>query len=175
MLYLAMQTALLGVLPWREAAKSDFVISAFMEHIYGDARRAGRDHNDFVDCIRIAIRRALGIHARSIRRCAGRQFFRRVRRACIPPKSFPSCILIGAGRRRRSSSACSFRLVDVIKAILAMRLLVQFIGQAVGVMILRRRWPEERLPYKMWLYPLPALITILGWAALLLPRENVSQ
>src|ERR1039458_7275002 len=33
--YLAMQTSLLGVLPWREAAKSDFVISAFMEHIYG--------------------------------------------------------------------------------------------------------------------------------------------
>jgi hypothetical protein len=33
-------------------------------------------------------------------------------------------------------------------------------------MILHRRWPASRLPYKMPLYPLPAVITILGWAAL---------
>ena len=47
-----------------------------------------------------------------------------------------------------------------------MRILIQFISQAVGVMILRRRWPSSRLPYKMWLYPLPALLSIVGWAAL---------
>ena len=51
----------------------------------------------------------------------------------------------------------------VITAVLAMRLIIQFIGQAVGVMLLRRRWPPERLPFKMWLYPLPALLTIVGW------------
>jgi len=33
-------------------------------------------------------------------------------------------------------------------------------------MILRRRWPPERLPFKMWLYPWPAILSILGWAAL---------
>ena len=54
----------------------------------------------------------------------------------------------------------------MIKAIIAVRLLVQFISQAVGVMILRRRWPPERLPFKMWLYPLPAVLSIVGWAAL---------
>jgi amino acid transporter len=42
--------------------------------------------------------------------------------------------------------------------------LVQFIGQAVGVMLLRKRWAPERLPFKMWLYPLPAVLTIIGWA-----------
>src|SRR5437764_1112198 len=51
-----------------------------------------------------------------------------------------------------------------IAGILAMRLLVQFIGQAIGVMVLRRRWRPERLPYKMWLYPLPAVLTMIGWA-----------
>jgi amino acid transporter len=59
-----------------------------------------------------------------------------------------------------------FRLSSVIKAIIAVRILVQFISQGVGVMILRRRWPPERIPFKMWLYPLPALLSILGWAAL---------
>jgi amino acid transporter len=59
-----------------------------------------------------------------------------------------------------------FRLSSVIKAIIAVRLIVQFISQGVGVMILRRRWPLERLPFKMWLYPWPAVLAILGWAAL---------
>jgi fructoselysine transporter len=45
-----------------------------------------------------------------------------------------------------------------------MRLIVQFIGQAVGVMLLRRRLGSERLPFKMWLYPVPAVLTMLGWA-----------
>jgi amino acid transporter len=80
-------------------------------------------------------------------------------------KKFPHVSLLVLGGAAFVFSLL-FKLGDVIKAILAMRLLVQFIGQAVGVMILRRRWPEKRLPYKMWLYPLPALITILGWAAL---------
>ncbi len=43
-------------------------------------------------------------------------------------------------------------------------MIVQFIGQAVGVMLLRKRWGSERLPFKMWLYPLPAVLTMLGWA-----------
>jgi amino acid transporter len=59
--------------------------------------------------------------------------------------------------------ALLFKLRTVIAAVLAMRLIIQFIGQAVGVMLLRRRWSGERLPFKMWLYPLPALLTIAGW------------
>ena len=45
-----------------------------------------------------------------------------------------------------------------------MRLLVQFIGQAVGVILLRRRRGTQGLPFKMWLYPLPAVLTMIGWA-----------
>jgi amino acid transporter len=48
---------------------------------------------------------------------------------------------------------------------------VQFISQGVGVMILRRRWPPERLPFKMWLYPWPAVLAILGWVALFYSTE----
>jgi fructoselysine transporter len=56
----------------------------------------------------------------------------------------------------------------VIAAVLAMRLIIQFIGQAVGVVLLRRRWPAEKLPFKMWLYPLPVILTIFGWIWLFL-------
>jgi hypothetical protein len=59
-----------------------------------------------------------------------------------------------------------FKLETVIAAILAMRLLVQFIGQAVGIILLHRRWSPDRFPFKMWLYPLPAVLTMMGWAVL---------
>ncbi|MGB6715618.1 MAG: hypothetical protein WBE47_01575, partial [Candidatus Acidiferrales bacterium] len=59
-----------------------------------------------------------------------------------------------------------FRLETVIAAIAAMRILVQFVGQAVGVILLRRRWPRERLPFRMWLFPIPAVLAIILWLAL---------
>jgi amino acid transporter len=57
----------------------------------------------------------------------------------------------------------SFSLKDVISAILAMRILVQFIAQAIGVMLLRKRKSEDQLPFKMALYPLPVFISIIFW------------
>src|SRR5437660_12652970 len=36
-LYLAMQTSILGVIPWREAENSDFIASLFVERLYGQA------------------------------------------------------------------------------------------------------------------------------------------
>jgi amino acid transporter len=56
-----------------------------------------------------------------------------------------------------------FRMGEIISGILAMRIIVQFIGQAVGVMILRKKRGTTDLPYKMPLYPLPVIIAILMW------------
>ena len=51
----------------------------------------------------------------------------------------------------------------VIDGILAMRILVQFIAQAVGVVLLRQRNGTKKLPFKMWLYPLPVIVSIPIW------------
>jgi fructoselysine transporter len=55
------------------------------------------------------------------------------------------------------------RMADVISGILAMRIMVQFIGQAVGVVLLRKRNGSAGLPYKMPLYPLPVVLAIAMW------------
>lgn len=55
------------------------------------------------------------------------------------------------------------KLGDVITSILAMRIIVQFIGQAVGVTLLRKRYGTAGLPFKMWLFPLPVILSILIW------------
>jgi amino acid transporter len=44
-----------------------------------------------------------------------------------------------------------------------MRIIVQFIGQAVGVTLLRKRFGTKDLPFKMWLFPLPVIVSIIIW------------
>jgi len=81
-----------------------------------------------------------------------------------PTKRFPHVSLLALGAVAFVFSLL-FKLRDVISAMLAMRILVQFVGGAVGLIILHRRWPAERLPFRMWLYPFPVLAVIVLWLA----------
>ena len=56
-----------------------------------------------------------------------------------------------------------FKLKEVITAIIVMRILVQFVGQSVGVIFLHYRKVKMHLPFKMWLFPLPAVLGIIVW------------
>jgi amino acid transporter len=55
------------------------------------------------------------------------------------------------------------KLSEVISAILAMRIIIQFIGQGVGVSLLRQRFGSKNLPFKMWLFPGPVIVSICIW------------
>ena len=62
------------------------------------------------------------------------------------------------------SIVCSFfSLGLVIDALIATRIIVQFIGQIAGVVLLRRRAPDMARPFRIWLYPVPLVIAFLGW------------
>jgi len=79
-----------------------------------------------------------------------------------PTKNFPHVsLLFIAGLAM--IFAMSFSLKQTISAILAMRIIIQFIGQAVGVVLLRKRFGSSSLPFKMWLYPLPVILSIIVW------------
>ena len=67
---------------------------------------------------------------------------------------------------------CFLRLADVIAALVVIRILLQFIVQAVGVMVLRVRRPDLQRPFRMWLYPIPALLAIAGFTFILVERGN---
>jgi amino acid transporter len=67
---------------------------------------------------------------------------------------------------------CFFRLADVIAALVVIRILVQFLAQIVGVIVLRVRRPDLPRPFRMWLYPLPALIALGGFVYVLIERKN---
>jgi len=161
LLYLAMQTSILGVLPWQQAQDSPFIVSAFVEKLYGSG--AARFATAMVLWIAFAsvFSSLLGYSRVPYSAALDGNFFRVFARV-HPKGNFPHISLLFLGTLT-FCFALLFKLKTVIAAVLAMRLIIQFIGQAVGVMLLRRRWPPERLPFKMWLYPLPALLTIAGW------------
>ncbi len=163
-LYLLMQLSVLGVIPWREAMKSRFIVSDFVERIFG--MKAAVIATVLILWIAFSslFSATLGYSRIPYAAAVDGTFFKAFAKV-HPRKHFPNVSLIVIGAIALVFSLL-FRLKEVISAILAMRILVQFIGQAVGVMLLRRHKPSEFFPFKMWLYPLPALIAILMWIGL---------
>jgi APA family basic amino acid/polyamine antiporter len=56
-----------------------------------------------------------------------------------------------------------FELGNVINALITTRILEQFIAQIVGLMILRQTQPDLPRPFRIWLYPLPCGLALVGW------------
>jgi amino acid transporter len=70
---------------------------------------------------------------------------------------------------------CFFSLGDVIAALVVLRIVLQFGLQHIGVMVLRARRPEMRRPFKVWLYPLPPLVALVGFGYIVVSRVNFGR
>lgn len=46
---------------------------------------------------------------------------------------------------------------------MAARILIQFIGHTVALFLIRRRGGVEERPFRMWAYPLPAIVSLVGY------------
>jgi len=160
-LYLAMQTSILGVVPWREAQDSKFLASLFVERLYGAT--AAKIATGMILWVALASVFSVLLGASRVPYSAAldNNFFPVFARL-HPTKHFPHVSLLVLGGLAFLFSV-SLNLQTAIVGILAVRLIVQFIGQAVGVILLRRKWSPERFPFKMWLYPAPAVLTMVGW------------
>jgi amino acid transporter len=66
-----------------------------------------------------------------------------------------------------------FKMKEVITAIIVMRIIIQFIGQSVGILLYHRLHRLEKFPYRMWLYPLPAVVGIVVWLFIFFSAEPV--
>jgi amino acid transporter len=56
-----------------------------------------------------------------------------------------------------------FSIQTVIDALITTRVLEQFVAQCAGVVLLRRNKPDLKRPYRIWLYPLPCGLALVGW------------
>lgn len=165
-LYLAMNISVTSVIPWDEAMRSEHVISVFMQRLAGDTAAI------VVTCLILWVAFAsvfsatLGYSRIPYAAAVDGAFFK-VFAKLHPTREFPHISLLFLGGIAFVFSLL-FKLSDVISAILAMRILVQFIGQAIGLILLRRSRPKENFPYKMPLFPLPVYLAILMWIGILI-------
>ncbi len=67
---------------------------------------------------------------------------------------------------------CFLRLADLIASLVVIRIVLQYLVQAVGLIVLRIRQPELPRPFRMWLYPLPALLAAAGFVYMLVMRKD---
>jgi amino acid transporter len=52
------------------------------------------------------------------------------------------------------------------------RVTVQFLAQTIGIVVLRTRRPDLPRPFRMWLYPVPAILAFCGFVYLLIMRPK---
>jgi len=174
-IYLLMNVSVLGVVPWQElqehasANARASVISVFMQQIYGGWAGKlvtlliiwtafGSIFSLLLGYSRVPYAAALDGNYFAI--------FGRLH----PKHRFPYVSLLVLGGV--AAAFCFLQLADVIAALVVIRILLQFLLQQVGLLILRKRNPEMPRPFRMWFYPLPVLIAIVGFVYILISRPN---
>ncbi len=177
-IYIVMNISILGVIPWREfseTATSDarrYVVSAFMERLYGPTAGVIVTLLIMWTAFSSVFSLLLGYSRVPYAAALDGNYFKFFSK--IHPKHhFPYVSLLTLGGI--AALFCFLKLADVIAALVVIRIIIQFLAQIVGVMILRTRKPDMPRPFKMWLYPLPALIAIVGFVYILFMRPNFQK
>lgn len=160
-LYLLMNLSVVSVVPWQIAQNSNFIVSTFVETLYGPAAAKLATVLVLLVAFSSLFAVLLGYSRVPYAAAVDGQFFK-IFAKLHPTKQFPYVSLLFLGGLGFVFSLL-FRLGDVIMAILAMRIVVQFVGQAIGLMLLHRRRAASEFPFRMPLYPLPVLLAIGVW------------
>jgi amino acid transporter len=165
-LYLAINLSIIGVVPWRDfvpassSPNAQFVVSVFMERVYGSNVASAFTLMILWTAFGSVFALLLG-YSRIPYAAARDGYFLKSFGRLHATGGFPHVSLLVLGV---FSIACSvFTLDVVIDALIATRIIVQFIGQIGGVVLLRRRAPAMLRPFRIWLYPVPVLLAGVGW------------
>jgi len=177
-IYIVMNISILGVIPWREfseAANSDarkFVISVFMERLYGPTAGVIATILIMLTAFASVFSLLLGYSRVPWAAAQDGNYFA-IFRPLHPIHKFPYVSLLIMGGI--AALCCFLKLVDVVAALVVIRITIQFLAQIVGLLILRATRPDFPRPFRMWLYPLPAIIAIGGFLYVLFMRPNFQK
>ncbi|MBL7840413.1 MAG: amino acid permease [Cyclobacteriaceae bacterium] len=163
-LYIFMNVSVVSVIPWNYAKDSEFLVSLFMQELAGPVAATVATVLILIVAFASVFSATLGYSRIPYAAAADGSFFK-IFAKLHPIGNFPYVSLLFLGGIAFVFSML-FRLSDVISAILAMRILIQFIGQAIGLLILRQSKTKE-FPFKMPLYPWPVIIAIAIWGFIL--------
>lgn len=180
-IYIVMNISILGVIPWRELADTAkpenldarrYIISVFMERLYGHWAGVLATILIMWTAFASVFSLLLGYSRVPYAAALDGNYFKFFTRVHAKHK-FPYLSLLVMGGV--ATLFCLLRLADVIAALVVIRIIVQFLAQTVGVIVLRKRRPDMPRPFKMWLYPIPSLLAFLGFVYVLFSRPNFQK
>jgi amino acid transporter len=174
-LYLLLNTSVLGTMPWQELERTDArlsVAAVVVQRAYGTV--AGQAVALLVVWTAFSSVYALLLGYSRVPYAAAldHNYFRIFARV-HPQHRIPHVsLLMLAGV---SMLFCMLQLVDLVAALVVIRILLQFLLQQVGVMVLRRTQPDMARPFRIWLYPWPPLVAIAGFLYILFSRPHFAR
>jgi amino acid transporter len=169
LLYLTMNVSILGAMPWQEVEKSRFIASDFMARIWGPRTGALVTVMMLWTAFASVFSLLLGYSRVPYAAALEGDYFKIFARV-HPKHQFPHISLLCLGAT--AAVFCLFKLADVVTALVVIRISTQFLAQTIGVMVLRHREPDLPRPFRMWLYPIPALLAFLGFVYVIVMRPK---
>jgi APA family basic amino acid/polyamine antiporter len=173
-LYVVMNISILGVVPWQEIQSGQdnrglYVVSIFMQRIYGPWAANLATGLVMWAAFASVFSLLLGYSRVPYAAALDGNYFKAFA-GLHPEGRFPYVSLLALAAV--AGLFCFLSLADVIAGLVVIRILLQFLVQAIGVIVLRIRRPDLPRPFRMWLYPLPALVASVGFLFVLISRTN---
>ena len=159
-LYFLLQVGVLGAVPWGEIVKSTSVASLVLERSWGVVAAKVLTALIVVTAFGSVFAGLLGGSRVPFEAARDKLFlpwFGRLH----PKLHFPHVGLLVMGVITAIGSL--FTLQTVINMLTAVFVIVQSVAQVVALIVLRRRQPGLNRPYRMWLYPVPCVVALVGW------------
>jgi basic amino acid/polyamine antiporter, APA family len=177
-LYLVMNTSILGVMPWQEldqigAHESRYYIaSTMLQRTFGSWMGLFGTFLIMWTAFASVFSLMLGYSRVPYAAATDNNFFRAYARL-HPRHQFPHRSLLTLALV--TTCFCMFRLTDVLAALVVIRIMVQFLMQVFGLLLLRARRPDFPRPFRMYLYPIPAVLAALGFVYILCTRPSLKE
>lgn len=159
-IYLLMNACLISVLPMQQAIASKSIVGDYLALLLGT--RAAQWITVLILWTAFASIFSLMLGYSRILYAAARDgnFFRIFARLHARD-SYPHVAILFLGLV--AALFCLLPLPKVVQGLVSIRVLIPFIAQVIAAVILRVREPERPRPFRMWLYPLPAIVALGLW------------
>ncbi|MGA3092370.1 MAG: amino acid permease [Terriglobales bacterium] len=165
LLYIVMSVTIIGVVPWKEAIGIPYIVSEFIQRIYGPRAAALMTALILWTSVASVFAAMLGLSRVPYAAAVDGQFFKAFARV-HPTKHFPDFSLLFLGVT--ATAACLLNLDSLIRALMVIQIVTQYIAQVVAVTMIRRYRKDIARPFRMWLYPIPSFLALVGWMWMLI-------
>jgi amino acid transporter len=169
-LYLLLQIIVLGNLDNHTAANSEFVFSDLMQKWFGV--NVAKWFTLLVLWVALSSLFAVMLgYSRVLYAAAADGNFIKTFAKIDAKKNTPQSALLWLALIGGAFSLL-FKLKHVISAIVVVRICTQFLSQSVGLIWLQKNGTRKSFPFKMFLFPLPVLFSILIWSFVFFSSDN---